>query len=86
MTVARNKFDDIERSQDEKAREVEGVGQRTQSSDFERSKERNRIRVVGGFDGYLLQRRSLIYVLRSGPLKKMTRFEVGRGTKVVGSM
>ena len=27
-----------------------------------------------------------IYVLQSGPLKKMTKFEVRRGTKVVGSV
>ena len=40
---------------------------------LERSEARNRIRVVG-FDGYLLQRRSLIYVRRSRPLKKTTKF------------
>ena len=47
----RDKLNDIERSRDEKVRDVEEVSQRAQSSDLRRSKERNRIRVVGGSMG-----------------------------------
>ena len=40
----------------------------------------------GGLMGIYYRGDLFIYVLQSGPLKKMTKFKVGRGTKAVGSV